>query len=74
MPVKYMNVGTYIFIRENKEQLELLNKIMENYEPTEYDKKVMKEALKQKIGNSKELKVYLDGKVVKTIDLEKEID
>ena len=74
MPVKYMNVGTYIFIRENKEQLELLNKIMENYEPTEYDKKVMKEALKQKIGNSKELKVYLDGKVVKTIDLEKESD
>ena len=49
MPVKYMNVGTYIFIRENKEQLELLNKIMENYEPTEYDKKVMKEALKQKL-------------------------
>ena len=74
MPVKYMNVGTYIFIRENKKQLELLNKMMENYEPTEYDKKVMEEALKQKIGNSKELKVYLDGKVVKTIDLVKESD
>lgn len=66
-----MNIGTYIFIRENKEQLELLNKIMENYEPTEYTKKVMNEALKQQIGNSKELKVYIDGEVVEKISLDK---
>lgn len=63
-----------IISKEQEEYLKTLNKAMENFKPNKKTMEIINKELEKKIGNAKNIKICIGDKVIKEIDLEKEVE